>query len=157
METFIINNTRIKYEDGEVYSFIKMRRSKIKKWYLLKGCIDKETGYRRVKINKKPYLYHRVMYKLFNKDWEIEDNSKNNQIDHIDRNRLNNNIENLRVVTHHQNQFNKNCKGYYWNKVANKWKVQIKVNGKNKHGGLFIHEEDAKNKYLEMKKEYHVI
>jgi len=154
----IINNTKVKYEDGKMYSFIKWGKSKIKKWYLLKGSIDKETGYRRVNINKKPYLYHRVIYKLFNKDWDIVDNSKYNHIDHIDRNKLNNNIENLRVVSNQQNQFNRrNCKGYTWVRESNKWRVRIKVNCKIKHGGLFIHEEDAKNKYLEMKKEYHTI
>jgi len=157
METVIINNTKVKYEDGEVYSFIKKGNCKNYKWFLLKGTINKETGYRIIQINKKPYLYHRVIYKLFNKNWDITDTSKTNQIDHIDRNKLNNNIENLRVVTNQENSFNINCKGYSWHIRKNKWQVGIKLNGELKYGGLFIHEEDAKNKYLEMKKEYHVI
>jgi len=154
----IINNRRVKYEDGEIYTYFKWGgTSKIYKWYLLKGAIHKETGYRIVKINYKNYQYHRVIYKLYNPDWNINDNSKKNLIDHIDRNRLNNNIENLRVVTQQQNQFNTNCKGYCWDKGRNKWRVEITVNRKKEYVGYFINEEDAKNKYLELKKIYHVI
>jgi len=152
----IINNTKIKYEHGKVYSFIKKANCKNYKWFLLKGSINK-CGYRIVRINKKLYNYHRVIYQLFNKDWDIDDYSQNNFIDHIDRNTLNNNIENLRVVTRQENSFNTNAKGYSWNKQCNKWQVQLMVNGEYQYGELFIHEEDARNKYLEMKKIYHVI
>ena len=153
----VIHNRKIKYEDGEMYSYFKWGTSKIYKWYLLKGSIDKESGYGRVNINNKNYLYHRVIYKLYNPDWNINDYSKNNQIDHKDRNKLNNNIENLRVVTQQQNQFNKNGKGYSWHKGTKKWQVQIMTNGEYEYGGLFINEEDAKNKYLELKEKYHKI
>jgi len=147
----------MKYEDGEVYSYIKWGRSKIKKWFLLKGSIDKETGYKRVRINKKMYQCHRVIYKLYNPDWNITDNSKDNHIDHKDRNRLNNNIDNLRIVTNQENCFNTNFKGYSWHKASNKWRVRIVLNGKCIWGGYFINEEDAKNKYSELKEKYHKI
>jgi len=153
----VIHNIKIKYEDGEMYSYIKWGRSKNYKWFLLKGSIDKETGYKRVNINNKKYQYHRVIYKLYNPDWNINDYSKNNFIDHIDRNRLNNNIDNLRVVTKKQNDFNKNGKGYYWHKPCNKWCVQIMLNRKCIYGGLFINEEDAIKRREEMKEKYHKI
>jgi len=152
----IINNRRVKYENGEMFSYYKWGTSKIYKWYLATGSINNE-GYRIVKINHKDYKYHRVIYKLFNKDWDITDNSKKNVIDHIDRNRLNNNIDNLRVVTQQQNNFNKDCKGYYWHKKANEWCVEITVNGKREYVGYFINEEDAIKKRAELKKEYHKI
>ena len=152
----VINNRTIKYEDGEMYSYFKYGRSKNYKWFLLKGSID-NAGYKRVNINNKKYQYHRVIFKLYNPDWNITDNSKNNYIDHIDRNRLNNNIDNLRVVTKQQNDFNTNSKGYYWNKSCNKWQVQIMLNRKCIYGGLFNNEEDAIKRRKEMKKEYHII
>ena len=34
--------------------------------------------------------------------------------------------------------------GIYWNKKANKWHVQIMLNGKSKHVGYFNSLEDAK-------------
>ena len=151
----IINNTKIKYEDGEILSYIKKGRSKNFKWFLLKGGID--NGYKRLKINKKMYQYHRVIYLLHNNDWEITDSSIDNCIDHIDRDKLNNNINNLRVVSIQQNQWNNNCKGYCWDKSKNKWQSQITIDGEVKYLGCFKKEEDARNTYLAAKKIYHII
>ena len=61
------------------------------------------------------------------------------EIDHIDRNGLNNQRNNLRLCTRAQNQANvglsKNnksgFKGVYWLKASNKWAAEIKVNRKN--------------------------
>lgn len=53
------------------------------------------------------------------------------QIDHIDNNRSNNKISNLREVTNQQNKFNKlNIKGYSLNK-NNRFQSQIVLNKKN--------------------------
>jgi len=167
MECFI-NGCRMKYEDGEVYLWkTKWRDKKLKVpyWYIVKGRIYKYKNDMRKNTciggrttnGGKTYKWHRVIYKLHNPEWNIDDNSKCNIIDHIDGDSLNNNIENLRVVTHQQNQFNTKCKGYSWHKASNKWRVRITLNGKEIYGGLFINEEDAKNKYLELKEKYHKI
>jgi len=152
----VIHNRKIKYEDEEVYSYIKWGRSKNYKWYLLTGYIDKD-GYKEVRINGKSHKYHRVIYKLHNPDWDITDYSKDNFIDHIDRNTSNNNIENLRVLNNSQNNCNRDCKGYYWHKKANKWCVEITINYKKIYGGLFINEEEAIKKRAELKEKYHKI
>jgi hypothetical protein len=39
--------------------------------------------------------------------------------------------------------------GVIWDTFTNKWKAQIKINGKPKALGRFDNEEDAYNKYLE--------
>ena len=152
----IINNTKIKYEDGEILSYIKKGRSKNFKWFLLKGNVN-NNGYKRIAINKKRYFYHRVIYKIYNQDWDIHNEPYKNQIDHIDRNKLNNNINNLRVVSIQQNQWNNNCKGYCWDKSKNKWQSQITIDGEVKYLGCFKKEEDARNTYLAAKKIYHII
>ena len=54
-----------------------------------------------VRINRKCYLLHRVVYLLEN--GEIPDDL---EVDHIDRNRSNNRKDNLRVVTHATNMRN---------------------------------------------------
>ena len=48
----------------------------------------KSTGYMRVKIDGINYLYHHVVFCLCHKRWPVE-------VDHIDRNKLNNRIKNL--------------------------------------------------------------
>ena len=39
----------------------------------------------------------------------------------------------------------------------NKWKAQIRLDGKLKHLGYFVNEEDARNAYLNAKLIYHKI
>lgn len=81
-----------------------------------------------------------------------------NKIDHIDCDRSNNRINNLRDVTNQQNNFNNSkAKGYVWHSIAKKFQAKITVGGKIIYLGLFVDEQDARNAYLEAKKKYHVI
>jgi hypothetical protein len=80
------------------------------------------------------------------------------QIDHINGNRVDNRIENLRAVNHQQNQWNRTkAKGYYFEKSRNKWKAHISIKGKNIHLGRFDTEEEARASYLQAKEKYHII
>ena len=105
--------------------------------YILKNpywrkCVvcDKESGYYSISITKKHYLLHRVCYYAHNPEWNIYDTSWDNLIDHIDRNKLNTNISNLRVVTNAQNMENINAKGYWYNKKIKRWVAYLKKDGK---------------------------
>jgi len=76
------------------------------------------------------------------------------QTDHINGNKLDNRLSNLRVVTHQQNMHNRKpqgggsrYKGVYWDKSAGKWRAQIWHNGKRIHLGLFIDEIEAAKAY----------
>ena len=59
-------------------------------------------------------------------------------VDHIDNNRQNNNLINLRFATHSQNSQNQpmskrnksGTKGVCWNKKTNKWTAQKTIDGK---------------------------
>ena len=72
-------------------------------------------------------------------------------IDHINRIKTDNRIENLRLVTKSQNNQNtskqmNNTSGYkniYWRKDNNKWIVRFQLNGKKIHYGWFENIEDA--------------
>ena len=75
------------YKDGELYRDGK-----------LAGTITK-TGYRQVSVDNKLYLAHRVIFAMH---WGFLPQF----IDHIDGNRLNNKIENLRQCTDQQNKYN---------------------------------------------------
>ena len=67
------------------------------------GCRDKLSGYVKLKINGIQYKGHRLVYCLANKT----DLDENLVIDHIDRDKFNNNSENLRIVSHQENSRNK--------------------------------------------------
>lgn len=57
------------------------------------GGVDKRDGYCRTYLDGKSYLAHRIIWVLFN--GKISDGC---EIDHMDGNRSNNNIDNLREV-----------------------------------------------------------
>jgi hypothetical protein len=79
------------------------------------------------------------------------------QVDHIDRDKKNNNLCNLRVVTHQHNQWNTNAKGYTWNKKDGMYHAKICVNKKDTHLGSYATEELARAAYLRAKEIYHVV
>ncbi len=151
-----LNGRLLKYESGKIWKWRELK-SKPSYWWEVKGCVNKSDGYRCVKINYKQYLYHRVVYFIHNPEWDIHDTCRDNSIDHIDRDRLNNNIENLRNATHSQNMWNRDCKGYYFNKAIGKYKAQIYVDGEHKHLGYFMTEQEAAAAYLQSKAVHHQI
>jgi hypothetical protein len=119
----------------------------------------KSTGYYAYNIldtNSKKYK-HMKLHRLIAYYFIDKANSKNTSfvVDHIDRNKLNNHVSNLRYVSHSENNVNcnkkKNCtsnhKGIYWNKQHQKWRAQIQINGRQKHLGRFANEEFARYAY----------
>jgi hypothetical protein len=74
-------------------------------------------------------------------------------VNHIDFNRQNNHQNNLEVITQRQNTNRKHIKstskyvGVSYMKSKQKWRSQIRINGKQKHLGLFINELDAFKAY----------
>lgn len=66
------------------------------------GMLD-SSGYYRVSIRNQKYLVHRVIFSLFNMQKDIE----SFELDHIDGDKLNNKLDNLRLVTSSTNSRNK--------------------------------------------------
>jgi hypothetical protein len=78
------------------------------------------------------------------------------QVDHVDGSPLHNRRENLRWVTHQQNQQNQvGARGYYWNKLFNKWQARIRVDGRQIHLGYFATEQEARAAYQAAKLVHH--
>ena len=154
---------RIKYEDGTFYlrAFSHLGvETKKEKWNEKKAKLH--DGYLRIKINvnnKQKYIsVHRLVYKFHNPDWDIFDSSRDNCIDHINGIRDDNRIENLRLVTNHQNQHNRTkAKGYSIITRTGKYGAKIGLNNKTIHIGTYKTEDEAHQAYLEAKKKYHVI
>lgn len=76
---------------------------------------------------------------------------KGYQIDHINGDKLDNRIKNLRITTCKQNAQNigirsnntSGYKGVSLTKEKNRWRAYIKVSGKQKNLGFFVKKEDA--------------
>ena len=156
----IVCNTRLKYEDGLLYRwYYKTGRGLLKNpyWNVVKQTPNKQ-GYSSLKLDGQKYYYHRVVYKIFNPDWDITDNSNKNEIDHICGVKpLDNRIENLRILNNQQNSCNNIhwAKGYYYVKGVNKYQARIKINGVVICLGYHDTTEEAREAYLKGKKIHH--
>ena len=100
---------------------------------------------------------HRLVFYAHNPSWDIYHNPRDNVIDHINNDCLDNRIENLRNITQQENNFNSKRKGYCWHKHQKKWIAQISVRKKGICLGYFDKEEDARDAYLTAKAKYHII
>jgi len=153
---FTLNDTLLVLcENNDLYFWYDtMGPYKLKNpYWRLKGTWKDDRGYFKCKINKKSYSFHRVVYYAYNQDWNIEDNRTNNGIDHIDRIKTNNHISNLRPCDQTLNNFNTD-------RIDNAKGCRIRPNGKfevhfrGKYQGLCDTEEEAHQKYLNVKNEY---
>jgi hypothetical protein len=116
-------------------------------------------GYLMVGIDYREYLVHRVIFLWFHGRWP------HSQIDHINHNRTDNRIENLREATHRENGVNQKLSknntsghnGVYWNKQVKKWQAYITVEGKARYLGIFEDIKDAisARKRADIKHEFH--
>jgi hypothetical protein len=111
-------------------------------------------GYACIRIKYKLYRVHRLV-------WVMYGNEPVPYIDHINGDKLDNRIENLRAATHSQNCMNRcqrsdnksGVKGVRLKK--GKWYGSIMFNGKTHSAGYFIEKEDAVVAVDRLRKELH--
>jgi hypothetical protein len=107
------------------------------------------TGYTQINFGGEMWLAHRLAWLHVFGEWPRE------QIDHINGNRADNRIINLREATLSQNAANRKCrddnasgfKGVSLNKSLGKWNAGIKVNGNMIRLGVFETPEQAHAAY----------
>ena len=93
---------------------------------------------------------HRLLARYF-----LPDFSEDLVVDHINRVKTDNSLENLRMVTFQQNSCNQTkrkngssiYKGVFFNKGNGKWRCQIRINDKIKQIGYFNTELEAGKAY----------
>ena len=116
-----------------------------------------DNGYTRIQIGNKSYLAHRLAWLYEYGEMPLLD------IDHINGNKKDNRIFNLRDVSRQINTQNR--RGAPRNSASGilgihkhhpqKWVAGIYVNKKRKHLGVFATQEEAQQAYLNAKRELH--
>ena len=120
------------------------------------GTAINNAGYNIVGISGKTYRLHRIIF-LYHQGYLP------NKIDHIDCNRLNNKVENLRPATNEENSRNtklskKNksgVKGVHWASHVNKWLVQVRRGNTSKYLGVYKDLELAELVAIEARDKFH--
>ena len=106
------------------------------------------SGYRVIRVNYCLIYAHRLAWLLTHGEWPQE------KLDHINCNRSDNRIANLRPATDIQNRSNTRCrakigfKGVYKPKHANTYCARISVNGATKYLGCFPTPQEAHGAYV---------
>lgn len=115
-------------------------------------------GYRRVSIDYTRFFLHRLIF-LWHHGY------MSNEIDHINGDKTDNRIENLRSCTRSQNSCNKKIrrdnntgvKGISWHKRSQKFIARVCYNGKRTHIGYFDDIEEARKSVQKCRDELHGI
>lgn len=142
------------YKDGKVFRKKSPRPGIAKNSEA--GHIN-SNGYLVVGVDDCIVRVHRLVWAIHHNEWP------NKFIDHINRNKIDNRIENLRLATKSQNMQNTDLrkdnksgvKGVFFRKDINKFAPYIQINGKMKYLGCYNSIEEAKAKRLEAEKLYH--
>jgi len=119
------------------------------------GWIDGD-GYRVITVNGKRHKAHRLIFLFVHGRWPKY------EIDHINHDRDDNRIENLREATRPENArnqsiFKTNTSGYIgvsWHKRRERWHARIRVNGKLVFLGSFTCKEEAAQARKEAERKY---
>lgn len=147
----------LEYEPESGVFIWKIRASQAVKPGDIAGSVNK-NGYLFIKVGKYIYRAHRLAWFYFYGQWPPIENY---QIDHIDGNRLNNSIKNLRLASNAKNARNhklyshntSGVSGVHFAEASNKWKATIRYNGRNIHLGYYASFEDAVNARIVAEKE----
>lgn len=135
-------SSMLRYDNGNLY-WLEWRNGVRKD--LIAGTLTK-NGYVSVGSKGVKAYAHRIVW--FMHYGEIP---KGFDIDHINHDRTDNRIENLRIVSRSENLKNKGVvlsssgeMGVYWSAASGKWDASLTVDGKKRYLGLFTSIDEAK-------------
>ena len=146
--------------DPETGVFVWRKRYARRESGDMAGTIHNRTGRLQICIDQRSYFAHRLAWFYVHGEWPKQ------EIDHINGNKADNRIANLRDVSRAINQQNirkphKNKTGYLLgaylekNRSSRPWRASIKLDGKSRYLGFFDTQEEAHAVYLEAKRKLH--
>jgi hypothetical protein len=121
------------------------------------GC-PTDRGYWRIRIAGRSFLAHRLAWLLVYGEWPSD------EVDHINRQRSDNRLSNLRVVTRSLNRQNEDgphkqnllgVRGVKKVSWGDKYEARILIDGKYTHLGTFTSIGEAKEAYENARRKYH--
>jgi len=132
-------------------------REKFYKGKIIKGSLN-EDGYRQTTLSGdgicRNFKFSQLVAMAF---LGHEPNGHELVVDHINGDKSDDRVENLRIVSHRANtticfrsneeSFSSQYVGVHWNKKSSKWKAQIEHEGVSLHLGLYNTEIEAFNAY----------
>jgi hypothetical protein len=121
------------------------------------GCISKSTGYVIIGVDGERWAAHRLAWLFMHGAFPTS------QVDHVNGDRADNRISNLRLASNSQNKMNaaahKDARskytGVFWEKSRGKWRAQISSGGLRRHLGLYDSEVTAAAAYDLAAKDMH--
>lgn len=127
---------------------LRWKNPRMKKSWIGRPVGNKERcGYLQCQVDGAFYMVHRIVWFM-----HYGEDPFGMEVDHIDGNRSNNMIENLRLVSREQNTRYRTrmhgCntsgnRGVSFDSEAGKWKAYIRVDGRQKSLGRFADKEEA--------------
>ena len=115
-----------------------------------------KIGYTRMHVDGRLYYMHRLAWLYVYGVWPTE-------VDHIDGNKANNKLSNLRDGSHAQNMQNMSkkskavsgLKGAYYHPHCKMWQAKIRYQNRTKSLGYYKTPEEANKMYLQAKSNLH--
>lgn len=114
--------------------------------------MEESDGTKYAVVEKKRYIHQLVAMAFLGHT----PNGHVVEVNHIDGDKLNNRLDNLEVLTKEEHdyktyanreKFKSKYRGVSWNTQMGKWKVLVRVNGKQKFLGYFENEIEASETY----------
>lgn len=147
---------QLRYDRESGLLFRRLTRGKVRAGDIA-GSRPKTSRYSYLWLNGEMWLTHRVVWAHVYGEWPTE------QIDHINGDRLDNRIANLRMADKFQQQQNlakpkTNTSGFIgvtWDKASCKWQAQIKSGGRQYTLGKTADIQEAAQLYREAKRRLH--
>lgn len=100
-------------------------------------------------IDGRAHYIHRLVWLYHHDEWPAD------QVDHINGDKRDNRIENLRVVSNGENAQNRRVRGVTYERRNGRWRARIMVDGKSISLGYFATEREALAEYQRAKLVYH--
>lgn len=159
MKKLVLNDGQVAYVDDEDFKWIGAFGT----WSYYKRGGYAYTRERIAPGNGPGCLRHIAMHRVIAIHHGIIPDDANCIVDHIDRNRLNNQKSNLRMADQTQNSANRSkakskttskFKGVSFDKKRKLYRAYCRVGGKMIHGGYFKDEKRAAERYNELAKEH---